>query len=134
MSPGPNSEETEVNKDQYVWYIASTQRKPSGASRTFNVGAPITNAEYRSYRSDVELLEEALAKSPFAALQERCMEFMRATSDALEAFKAASQLRRSRQSCVASSKTCFLPSGGSQTAQHISCLSAMVRTRKKSVC
>ena len=88
MIPGPNSEKTDVSKGQYVWHIASTQRKPPGASRTFNVGAPIANAEYRTYRSDVELLEEALAKSPFAAFQERCMEFMRATSDVLEAFKA----------------------------------------------
>lgn len=84
----PNSEGTEISKDQYVWHLASTQRDSSAASRTFNVGAAIAEAEYRSYRSDVELLEQALAKSPFAAFQERCMEFMRATSAALEAFKA----------------------------------------------
>jgi hypothetical protein len=71
-----------------VWHLASTQRSSSAASRTFNVGGPIADAEYRSYRSDVDLLEQALSKSPFAAFQERCMEFMRATSDALEAFKA----------------------------------------------
>jgi hypothetical protein len=80
--------ETEISKDQYVWHLASTQRSSSAAPRTFNVGDPIADAEYRSYRSDVELLEQVLAKSPFAAFQGRCMEFMRATSDALEAFKA----------------------------------------------
>jgi hypothetical protein len=82
-----NSEEQETINGGYAWHLASTSRRPSAASRTFNVGPPIADAEYRSYRSHVELLEEALAKSPFAALQERCMEFMRATSDALEAFK-----------------------------------------------
>lgn len=88
MIHGPNSGKTDANKSEYIWYIASTQRNPAGASRTFNIGVPITDAEYRSYRSNVELLEEALAKSPFAAFQGRCMEFMHATSDALEAFKA----------------------------------------------
>ena len=82
-----NSEEQETSNGGYAWHLASTSRDPSAASRTFNVGPPIADAEYHSYRSHVELLEEALAKSPFAALQERCMEFMRATSDALEAFK-----------------------------------------------
>lgn len=82
-----NSEETGTSDDKYAWHLASTPRNPSAASRTFNVGAPIADAEYDSYRSHVELLEQALAKSPFAAFQESCMEFMRATSDALEAFK-----------------------------------------------
>lgn len=82
-----NSEETGTSDDKYAWHLASTPRHPSAASRTFNVGAPIADAEYDSYRSHVELLEQALAKSPFAAFQESCMEFMRATSDALEAFK-----------------------------------------------
>ena len=87
MMAEPDSEETGIRKDQYVWHLASTQRAPSAASRTFNVGAPIADSEYYSYRSNAELLQEALAKSPFAAFQERCMEFMRAISDALEAFK-----------------------------------------------
>jgi hypothetical protein len=84
----PNSEETEISKGQYVWHLASTQRSSSAASRTFNVGGPIADADYRSYRSDLELLEQALGKAPFAAFQERCVEFMHVTSDALEAFKA----------------------------------------------
>src|ERR1035441_84939 len=85
---GPDSEETGTGDGQYAWHLASTRRRPSAVSRTFNVGVPIADTEYDSYRSDVELLEQALAKSPFAAFQERCMEFMRASSDALEAFKA----------------------------------------------
>jgi hypothetical protein len=72
---------------QYVWHLASTQRRPSEGPRIFNVGVPIPDAEYDSYRTNIELLEQALVKSPFAAFQERCMEFMRAASDALEAFK-----------------------------------------------
>jgi hypothetical protein len=82
-----NIEETGASDDKYAWHLASTPRRPSAASRTFNIGAPIADAEYHSYRSHVELLEQALAKSPFATFQERCMEFMRATSDVLEAFK-----------------------------------------------
>lgn len=86
--PDSNSEETDTRAGQYVWYLASTPRRPPAGLRTFNVGGPITDAEHASHRSAVELLEQALAKSPFAAFQERCMEFMRATSDTLEAFKA----------------------------------------------
>ena len=85
---GPDSEETDTGAGQYVWHLASTPRRPPAGLRTYNVGASIADAEYASYRSAVELLEQALAKSPFAAFQERCMEFMRAASDALEAFKA----------------------------------------------
>jgi hypothetical protein len=82
--------ETTVTGDggPYVWHLASTQRRPSANSRTFNVGADIADAEYDSYRSAAGLLEQVFSKSPFAALQERCMEFMRATWAALEAFKA----------------------------------------------
>jgi len=85
---GPDSRETGTGAGQYVWYLASTPRRPPAGLRTYNVGAPITDADYASYRSAVELLEQALAKSPFASFQERCMEFMRATAEALEAFKA----------------------------------------------
>jgi hypothetical protein len=85
---GSDSEETDTGAGQYVWYLASTPRRPPAGLRAYNVGAPITDAEYTAYRSAVELLEQALAKSPFAAFQERCMEFMRAASNALEAFKA----------------------------------------------
>lgn len=52
------------------------------------MGALVADTEYDSYRLAVELLEEALAESPFAAFQGRCMEFMRAAPDALEALKA----------------------------------------------
>ena len=85
---GPDDEKIGTSAGQYVWYLASTLRRPPAGLRIFNVGAPISDAEYASHRSAVELLEQALAKSPFAAFQERCMEFMRAASDALEAFKA----------------------------------------------
>lgn len=81
-------EETDIGESQYAWHLASTQRSPSAAPRTFKVGALIADTEYDSYRLAVDLIEEALTKSPFAAFQERCMEFMRATSDALEALKA----------------------------------------------
>jgi len=53
------------------------------------VGAPITDTEHASYCLEVTFLEQTLAKSPFAAFQEQCMEFMHATSDALKAFKAS---------------------------------------------
>jgi hypothetical protein len=56
--------------------------------RILNLGAAITDAEYYLYRADVELLEQAITKSPFAAFQERCMDFMRATSAALQACKS----------------------------------------------
>ncbi len=85
----PNSEEADIGDGEYTWHLASTRRRPSTVSRTFIVGIQIADAEYDSYRSNVELLEQALAKSPFATFQERCMEFMHATSDALEAFKAS---------------------------------------------
>ena len=85
---GPDSETTVTGDGPYVWHLGSTQRRPPANPRTINVGAEVADAEYDSYRSAVELLDQALAKSPFAALQERCMDFMRATSDALEAFKA----------------------------------------------
>lgn len=77
-----------VEGGPYVWHLASTQRRPSADPRTFNVGAAIADAEYESYRSAVGLLEQVLSKSPFAELQDRCMEFMRASWAALEAFKA----------------------------------------------
>lgn len=83
-----SGEESDTGGGQHVWHLASTQRRPSQVPRTFNVGAPIPDAEYGSYRSNIELLEQALAKSPFASFQKRCIEFMRAASDALEAFKA----------------------------------------------
>ena len=73
---------------QYVSHLGSTQRRSPVNPRILNLGAPITDAEYYSYRADVELLEQVLTKSPFAAFQERCMDFMRATSAALEAYKS----------------------------------------------
>lgn len=84
----PDSEATVTADGTCVWHLGSTQRRPPANSRTINVGAEVADAEYDSYRSAVELLDQALAKSPFAALQERCMDFIRAASDALEAFKA----------------------------------------------
>jgi hypothetical protein len=85
---GPDSEATVKGEGPYTWHLGSTQRRPPANPRTINVGAEIADAVHDSYRSAAELLDQALAKSPFAALQERCMDFMRATSDALEAFKA----------------------------------------------
>jgi hypothetical protein len=93
----PGSEERGIGDDQYVWYLASTERRPSGVPRTYNVGVPIANAEFESYRSAVELLEHALPKSPFAAFQERCMEFMRAASEALRRLRLVGQRRHSRR-------------------------------------
>jgi hypothetical protein len=84
----PGSRARVTDSGRYVWHLASTQRRPPARPRTYNVGAQIADAEYDSYRSAVELLEQALSKSPFAAFQERCMEFMRATWAALEAYKA----------------------------------------------
>src|SRR6266487_2765449 len=85
----PDSGVTAVTGDgPYVWHLGSTQRRPPAKPRTFNVGAKIADAEYVSYRSAVELLEQSLTKSPFAAFQERCTDFMRASWNALEAFKA----------------------------------------------
>jgi hypothetical protein len=84
----PDSGVTVTGDGLYVWHLGSAQRRPPANPRTFNVGAKITDAEYDSYRSAVDLLEQVLAKSPFAAFQERCMHFRRATLDALEAFKA----------------------------------------------
>jgi len=85
---GPDSEATVTGDGLYVWHLGFTQRHPPANPRTVNVGAEVADAEYDSYRSAVELLDQALPKSAFAALQERCMDYMRATSDALEAFKA----------------------------------------------
>jgi hypothetical protein len=82
-----DNKEADIGDAQYTWHLASTQRRPSAGERTFKVGRPIADAEYDAYRSAVELLEQTLSKSPFAAFQERCMEFMRATSEALEAYK-----------------------------------------------
>jgi hypothetical protein len=85
---GADSEVTVSGEAPYAWHLGSTQRRPPANPRTINVGAEVADAVHDSYRSAAELLDQALAKSPFAALQERCMDFMRATSDALEAFKA----------------------------------------------
>jgi hypothetical protein len=83
-----NSEATGRGDGQYVWHLGSTQRRPPVNPRIFNLGAAINDAEYYLYRANVELLEQVLTKSPFAAFQERCMDFMRAASAALEAYKS----------------------------------------------
>ncbi len=80
-----DSEATGSGDGRYSWHLGSTQRHPPVNPRIFNLGAAITDAEYDLYRADVELLEQVLTKSPFAAFQERCMDFMRATSAALKA-------------------------------------------------
>lgn len=84
----PDNEGTVSGHGTYVWHLGSTQRYPPVNPRILNAGAAITDAEYCLYRADVELLEQMLTKSPFAAFQERCMDFMRATSAALEAYKS----------------------------------------------
>ncbi len=84
----PDSGATVTGDGPYVWHLGSTQRRPPANPRIYNVGAEIADAEYDSYRSAVELLEQALTKSPFAAFQMRCTDFMRASWNALEAFKA----------------------------------------------
>jgi hypothetical protein len=83
-----DNETTGSGDGRYVWHLGSTQRRPPVNPRILNLGAAITDAEYYLYRADVELLEQVLTKSPFAAFQERCMDFMRATSAALEAHKS----------------------------------------------
>ena len=83
-----DSEATGSGEAPYVWHLGSTQRRPPVNLRIVNLIAAITDAEYDSYRAEVERLEQALTKSPFAAFRERCMNFMRASSAAMEAYKS----------------------------------------------
>ena len=74
--------------DLGVWHLGSTQRGQLGKEpRTFNIGTPVTVDAHESLRADIDFLNEILTRSAFAGLQDRCMDFMRAASNAAQAFE-----------------------------------------------